>query len=324
MNILVADIGGTKARLGMADFHLKLSNVVDFPTSDYPDFVSVLESYLDRIHVKPDAIGIGVAGAVQGDSVFMPNLGWTLNGREIRERFRIQDLCFLNDLEAFAWGVDTAEKTSVLKRGVKAPGNKAVIASGTGLGMAVIHSHRGFDIPFATEGGHSTFGPRPGDEGLAKFIAAKCDNHASWERVVSGKYGFSNLLEFLKVEFDQSHYECFKNCAPESVGSEIGLWAQKGNPLATAVMERFCYYYGAQSSNLALMSFAVGGIYVAGGVALKIKNFLLETPWFVDGFLNKGRYREFLTPIPVVLLEDEFCALRGSAKKVLFYVNTSK
>ena len=86
-------------------------------------------------------------------------------------------------------------------------------------------------------------------------------------------------------------------------------------------MERFCYYYGAQSSNLALMSFAVGGVYLAGGVALKIKDFLTQKPWFTEGFLNKGRYREFLSPIPVFLLEDELCALRGSAKKVLFQLS---
>ncbi|MEI8025861.1 MAG: ROK family protein [Pseudomonadota bacterium] len=321
MNIVVADIGGTKARLGLVDAHLNLKEVMDFPTSEFPHFTAILESYLFKLKLQPDAIGIGVAGAVQGDSVFMPNLGWTLNGPEIRASFKVKDVIFLNDLEAFAWGVETSERTSVLKPGNAVSGNRAVIASGTGLGMAVIHSHNGKFIPFATEGGHVSFAPRPGDEGLAAFISSKCDGHASWERVVSGKYGFSNLLEFLKKDFDSSHYEVFKRCPSESVGSEIGIQAHSGNPLAVAVMERFCYYYGAQSSNLALMSFAVGGVYLAGGVALKIKDFLTQKPWFVDGFLNKGRYREFLAPIPVLLLEDELCALRGSAKKVLYQLS---
>jgi len=321
MNIVVADIGGTKARLGRVDANFNLKDVLDFPTSEHRDFSAILEKYLFQLKLQPDAIGIGVAGAVQSDTVYMPNLGWTLKGADIREKFKVEDVVFLNDLEAFAWGVQASERTTVLKPGKAVSGNKAVIASGTGLGMAVIHAHGGRDIPFATEGGHSTFGPRPGDEELAKFIASKCDGHASWERVVSGKYGFSNLLEFLKHDFDSSHYEVFQACPPETVGSDIGTLARSGNPLAAAVMERFCYYYGAQSSNLALMSFAVGGVYVAGGVALKIKDFLIDKPWFMEGFLNKGRYRDFLSPIPVLLLEDEFCALRGSAKKVLFQLS---
>lgn len=317
MNILVADLGGTKARLAWANESLELTSVNEYLTQNYSGFYAILDAFLQQSSRKPHIISIGIAGSILSSTVHMPNLGWTIDRLDLQRSYGANEVFFLNDLEAFAWGVGMVARVSNLKEGISAVGNKAVIAAGTGLGMAVIHRVNEYEIPFSTEGGHCSFAPRQGDEKLVEFISGKCDGHASWERVVSGKYGFSNLLEFLKVSFEKSLYEVFKKVDSENVGPLIVEQARSGNPLALGVMERFCYYYGAESSNLALKSFAVSGVYVAGGIALKIKDFLIEKPWFREGFLNKGRYRDFLMPIPVYLLEDELAALKGAAKRAL-------
>jgi len=318
VKILVADLGGTKARLAWSDAELGLSEITDYSAKEYSDFQSVLDAFFAKTGRIPDMIAVGVAGPVLDGKVHMPNLGWHLDQRVLASNNKTEKIFFLNDLEAFAWGVGTVASPRIIKSGTFRSGNKAVIASGTGLGMAVIHSFNGLEIPFATEGGHTTFAPRLGDEGLWKMISQKYDGHASWERVVSGKFGFANLLEFLKPNFSHVDFLPFASAEGEEVGALITSAARRGNPLALAVMERFCYYYGAEAANLALKSFAVGGIYVAGGIAAKISDFILEKPWFLEGFLNKGRYRDFVEPIPVFLIEDELCALRGSAKRALF------
>jgi glucokinase len=317
MNILVADLGGTKACLAWADESLHLTSVSEYLTHNYSGFYAILDTFLKSSIKRPDVISVGIAGSVLSSTVHMPNLGWTIDRLDLQKTYGAKVVFFLNDLEAFAWGVDTGGKFSVLKEGVAALGNKAVIAAGTGLGMAIIHRVNDQEIPFSTEGGHCSFAPRLGDEKLVEFISSKCEGHASWERVVSGKFGFSNLLEFLKNSFEKSQYDVFRKIDPENVGPMIVDQARSGNPLALGVMERFCYYYGAESANLALKSFAVSGVYVGGGIAKKIKDFLIEKPWFREGFLNKGRYREFLMPIPVYLLEDEQAALKGAAKRAL-------
>ena len=77
--------------------------------------------------------------------------------------------------------------------------------------------------------------------------------------------------------------------------------------------------YGAEAGNLALRGKATGGVYIGGGIAPKILA-KLEDGTFMRAFLDKGRYREFLSAVPVRVILNDQAALQGAA----FYAAKSK
>ena len=58
---------------------------------------------------------------------------------------------------------------------------------------------------------------------------------------------------------------------------------------------------------------ATGGVYLGGGTAPAILPALSEGP-FLESFLAKGRFREFLARVPVRVIRDEMAALLGAAR----------
>jgi glucokinase len=69
--------------------------------------------------------------------------------------------------------------------------------------------------------------------------------------------------------------------------------------------------YGAEAGNLALKVMALGGVYVGGGIAPKILP-LLSGGWFMDGFLDKGRFRQLMERIPVRVILNDQASLIGA------------
>jgi glucokinase len=58
---------------------------------------------------------------------------------------------------------------------------------------------------------------------------------------------------------------------------------------------------------------AVGGVFLAGGIAPKILP-KLATSNFVQHFLNKGRLRRLLEIMPLKVITDDKLALLGAAR----------
>jgi glucokinase len=74
----------------------------------------------------------------------------------------------------------------------------------------------------------------------------------------------------------------------------------------------FCEIYGAEAANLALKVLALGGVYLAGGIAPKILP-ALQQDAFIKGFLSKGRLNEILKQVEVRVALNPAAALLGAA-----------
>ena len=88
-------------------------------------------------------------------------------GSSIRANWRsnsnYNSVGLLNDLEAYAYGIDALESKDfiTLSEGSEdAEGNRAVISARTGLGVAGLYWDGFRHHPFACEGGHADFAPR--------------------------------------------------------------------------------------------------------------------------------------------------------------------
>src|SRR5260370_25553455 len=118
--------------------------------------------------VKPEGIPVasgrvGVAGAVRGGRSKISNLPWIIDSRELAKQLGLGSVGLLNDLEAYAYGIDALESKDfiTLSDGVEeAEGNRAVISAKTGLGMAGLYWDGFGHHPFACEGGHPDVAPR--------------------------------------------------------------------------------------------------------------------------------------------------------------------
>lgn len=75
----------------------------------------------------------------------------------------------------------------------------------------------------------------------------------------------------------------------------------------------FSRQLGAIAGDLALTLGARGGVYLGGGV-LHGLDATFDLGLFREGFLDKGRFRGYLEPIPVRLVLNPTAALLGAAR----------
>src|SRR5260370_16454381 len=74
--------------------------------------------------------------------------------------------------------------------------------------------------------------------------------------------------------------------------------------------------YGAEAGNLALKVLALGGVYVAGGIAVKILEKMRDGSFF-QAFKDKWRFEPLLSNIPVSIVLNESAPLLGAAYEAL-------
>jgi glucokinase len=318
--ILAGDIGGTHARLAFFSRQGgRLTPVVEdtFASREFPDLGAIISAFVAAQKLPVDVACLGVAGPVRHGRTQTTNLPWTVDARELAHALRVDRVLLLNDLEAYAYGLPalSAEDVVVLNRGAAdASGNAAVIAAGTGLGEAGLYWDGRQHLPFACEGGHSSFAPGdPVQIELLEYLTREYD-HVSWERVVSGP-GLLNVYQFLRDtgrgEEPAWLSEAMRRQDPPAVISQAALAGTSA--LCEQALNFFVSLYGAEAGNVALKVMATGGVYVGGGIAPKIIKKLTE-PLFMEAFVAKGRLKPLLQDIPVRVVMNDRTALLGAAR----------
>ncbi len=77
-------------------------------------------------------------------------------------------------------------------------------------------------------------------------------------------------------------------------------------------MDVFTQLYGAEAGNLALKLLPFGGLYIAGGIALKILWAIRKNNQFMESLLSKGRMRGLLEKMPVYIVNEKNVGLLGA------------
>lgn len=324
--VLAGDIGGTKSNLaffrgapGAPETVLERS----YQNRDFASLADVVRNFLAESGLTATTACFGVAGAVVAGASHLPNLGWQLSETGLARELGLASVRLLNDLEANALGIASLspEQFFTLNPGQPLPaGNQALIAAGTGLGMAMLFNYgtkyREYRVS-ASEGGHVDFAPRNEDEvGLLHFLAAR-HGRVSVERVVSGR-GLAAIYDFLK---DRGMDEPDGLAARlDGAADRAAVISQTGASGAAAIcvkaLELFLSAYGAAAGNLALMALATGGLYIGGGIAPKLIDALPKSG-FMTAFADKGRFSGLLGQVPVRVILEPRTALYGAAAYAL-------
>lgn len=321
--VLAGDIGGTKSNLGLfcgtADAPVAVLERTYF-NREFSGLAEVVRRFLDEAGLTANSACFGVAGTVVGGASVLPNLGWKLSEAGLAQALGLESVLLINDLEATALGLATLAPAQLhtLNPGRPRPGgNRALIAAGTGLGMAIIVSNGGQDRVLASEGGHMDFAPRGEVQtALLGFLAARY-GHVSVERVVSGP-GLGNVFDYLQASGETVPDWLVRRF--ESTPDRFAVIAQAGLAGEAAIcvkaLELFLSAYGAAAGNLALLALATGGVYVGGGIAPRLIE-VLPTSGFMPAFIDKGRFADLLTDVPVHIVMEPRTALRGAASRAL-------
>jgi glucokinase len=322
--ILAGDVGGTKVNLAVFQENageLEPVRIETFASHEFRSLEEIVTRFLQP--EPPGAIGracFGVAGAIVDNRAHLTNLHWEVQGEALAGVLS-SEVYLLNDMQASAYGMLYLKpgERFVLNAGTEpAPrANIAVIAAGTGLGESCLFWDGGRYYPMASEGGHVDFSPRNDIEvDLWSYLHEKFSGHVSWERVLSGP-GLFNLYSFLR---DRDYYPEPAEFAGRlaAVSDPNPLIAQAGvartDALCVAALDLFIDLYGAEAGNLALKCLAVGGVYLAGGIAPKILPALEQGKTrFMQSFTAKGRFGELLQRIPVTVSLNPKAPLWGAA-----------
>ncbi|BBP43445.1 glucokinase [Thiosulfativibrio zosterae] len=315
--ILAGDIGGTKTVLALyqvSDDGLKEVKKSMFASGQHEHFEDLLREFLGSA-TQIDMACFGIAGPIKEQRCITTNLPWTIDALEISQSLKIPKVHLLNDLEAAAYGILQLNQFHELNpSAIERAGHIGVIAAGTGLGQAVLFFDGKKHHAMPSEGGHCDFAPQSLQEDqLLVFLRERFKGHVSLERILSGD-GFGHLYDFLKASgFAQVNPELeakMQTGDRNALISQMGL--EQSDPICTEALRLFCRIYGAEAGNLALKVLPLGGVYIAGGIAPKIRQ-ALESGIFMEGFLDKGRMTRAIEQIPVRIVDDPEAPLLGAA-----------
>ena len=321
--ILAGDVGGTKCNLALfreRDGKLEVVFRQRFASKDFSKFELIVKEFARQAvpHVgkeKISAAGFGVAGPVINNRIHATNLPWVIDADSLSDNLEVKPIILMNDLGAtgHSLGHLPPEEFAVLNAGQPVMGGtRALLAAGTGLGESILFwdGHRYHVVP--SEGGHSDFAPHTEQQiELLRFMRDRYPQ-VSWELILSGR-GFRTLHEFLSPSVTHPVFED-PDADPAPFITRSGL--DKSCAVCVETLDLWCSVYGAEAGNLALKVLALGGVYVAGGIAVKILPKIQDGTFF-KAFKDKWHFTEVLSNVPVSVVLNESAPLVGAAYEAL-------
>ena len=340
--ILAGDVGGTKTNVGLFEVIEgvpRLLRAEKLRSKDYPGLAALVAAFLSRNPGVPlediESACFGVPGPVLENRASALNLAWDIDGDRVAKQAGLPRVLLINDLVATAEGIPLLEEdeTAVLQPGMPhtpgqipdQPGNRALIAAGTGLGMALLPRMGDVWVPVPSEGGHADFAPRNEEEiGLLRYLRERF-GRVSIERVLSGP-GLFNVYSYLRDVQQAPENPLVREALARGddpariIGEagQAGLAVPAGQrcDLCARALGIFVAVYGATAGNLALTGTATGGLWLGGGIAPKILPRLTDG-LFLQTFVAKGRFIPFLERVAVRVILNDKAAMLGAARRAL-------
>ncbi len=324
--ILGGDIGGTNTNLGVfgiKNSFPKLLVSFHFKSKGLKDLYSAIEEAIDCIWkdygIKITLYSLGIAGALsyKKDHVRLTNANLGFSKKIALKKFGIKKIILMNDFEAVGYGICLLSRKDihVIKNGKKIPKAPVlVIGAGTGLGktLLVYNENCGFHVPLPSEVHHSDFAAQTIFElDLVKFIKQyrSIKQNVSNGDILSGD-GLINIYMFLRSRKRHKETKFTKEIDKSEFKAELISKYRKVDASCKETFGIFKKSYARFAKNLALDGMALGGIYIAGGIASKNREIFDEE--FVKIFESNQRMSNILREIPIYLVLNYDVGLLGA------------
>lgn len=190
--------------------------------------------------------------------------------------------------------------------------SQALLAAGTGLGEAILFWDGGKHVVASSEGGHTDFAPRTEREiELLRYMKRR-NEYVSPELILSGR-GFRTIHSFLDASVHHPSFDVPDGDAAPEI-TRLGL--EGLCPVCVQTLDLWVALYGAEAGNLALKVLARGGMWVAGGIAIKIRK-KMEDGTFFRAFCEKEKFSELMAQIPIQMVLNEEAPLIGAMSQAI-------
>lgn len=310
--LLVADIGGTNSRLGVASNGcIDQSSIARFLNSDHGCFEDIVREFRRNADcVDFGGICVAVAGPVEPDRARLTNIDWTVEAASLSDAAGCRTAAILNDLLAIGHGLNSTDPNDV-QAIYGAPdsdppvpmsqGKQLVVNVGTGFNTALVINAPSGRIVSDSECGRVTLPARTEPERELRSEIERLNGYAGIEHVLSGR------------GVTAAHNWVSRRCrtASERPGADVNS-DFRATPEMEETGRMLTGILGTVVGDLALHHLPSGGIYLVGGVVRGLAPHLKEFG-FEASFLNKGDYREFMRRFTVSVVTDDYLALKGCA-----------
>src|SRR5574344_2145917 len=282
---LVGDVGGTNARLALCDMDTgAISETTVYSALEHGSLEDVVKLFFAA---HKDAViknaCIAIACPITGDKVSMTNNPWTFSIAEMKANLGLDVLDIINDFTGVSM---------------------AIYGAGTGLGVAHLFNFNDTWYSVPGEGGHVDFAPNSEEEDDLLEVLREEVGHVSCERLLSGM-GLVNIYRAIVLSDDRDP----EDLEPKDV-TERALREDPDTDCHRA-LSLFCVMMGRFGGNLALNIGAFGVVYIAGGIVPRFLDFFMNSGFRV-AFEDKGRFKKYLSKIPVYIITQPFCGLIGA------------
>lgn len=324
--LLAGDVGGTKTTLilfAIEGSRLKPMFRLRLATREFPTIEELVQDFLGRARGQGIAINelkmasFACAGAVVEDRVVTNNLPWVVDAAALANALGLDRtrILLLNDLVGAAASLSHLSQHDFLPLNnavAKERAPKALIAAGTGLGEALLFWDGTHYRIFPSEASLTDFAPRNDREMLLVHSLRQRMPRVSCEEVVSGR-GFRAIHQIIFPGVQHAWFD------DPTVDAAVQITHNALEASCSACVETLQIWteaYAAEAGNMALRVLPFGGVFVAGGIALKILP-KMKDGTFVRVFSDKSKLSRELARIPISVVLNEDAPVLGAAYEAL-------
>ncbi|MBY0134706.1 glucokinase [Paracoccus yeei] len=302
MAIMLADVGGTNARLALArvDTGIDPGSIARFRGEAHADFDSVVRLFLERAgNPRIEAVCVAVAGPVTGGQARLTNRDWSFSEQRLRDLTGAGRTRLINDLIALGYATPalSGEAAGFLTDPPPAGGRngqRLVVNAGTGFNVCAVKVLPGGGIAcLEAEEGHTRL-PVSVAAPLAQALGARAAPLDSVEELFAGR-GLARLHALLADTAIKP---------AEAVVEAAG----RGDAAAGATLDLYARLFGLICRELALRFMPLDGMFLAGSVA---RSATQRLDIFQAAFRSDPLMAQIVAAVPVGVIRDDMAALHG-------------
>jgi glucokinase len=302
MAFLLADVGGTNARMALArNGAIDTATITRFRGDDHASFDEVVRIYLEQQgNPAIEAVCIDVAGPVSGGVAQLTNRDWDFTEARLCQLTGASRARLINDLIALGYATPAldGEAAGFLRlgpQGVPTNGQRLVVNAGTGFNVCAVKVLPDGGIAcLEAEEGHTRLPLSvavPLTEVLGEEDAAK---HDSVEELFAGR-GLARL-------------HSLRAKTPLVRAEVVVTAAANGDAEAEATCALYARLFGLLCRELALRFMPMEGMFLAGSVA---RSCVDRFDIFEAAFLSDPLMGRITQAVPIGVIRDDMAALHG-------------
>ena len=302
MAFLLADVGGTNARMALArNGAIDTATITRFRGDDHASFDEVVRIYLEQ-QGSPviEGVCVDVAGPVSGGIARLTNRDWDFTEERLRQLTGASRARLINDLLALGYATPAldGEAAGFLRhgpQGVATNGQRLVVNAGTGFNVCA--------VKVLPDGGIACLEAEEGHTRLPLSIAAPlievlgeedAAQHDSVEELFAGR-GLARL-------------HSLRAKVPLVRAEVVVAAAANGDAEAEATCALYARLFGLLCRELALRFMPMEGMFLAGSVARSCTD---RFAIFEEAFLSDPLMRQITQAVPIGVIRDDMAALHG-------------